>query len=52
MKILWRIWGKALGEKAGKTDTESDMIAIVGTLFIISTILCEWFIIVNILHHW
>ena len=29
---VWRLWAKALGEKSGTTDSESDLIAIIRTV--------------------
>lgn len=52
MKKIWRVWAKALGEKAGTTDKESDMIAIIRTLIILTYILTNLCIIAGIVRHW
>jgi hypothetical protein len=52
MKKLWRIWAKALGEKAGATDTEADKIALVRTIIIACYIITNIFIIAGVIRHW
>jgi hypothetical protein len=52
MKRLWRIWAKALGEKAGNTDNESDRIAFVRTLIVLSYITTNLFIVAGVIRHW
>jgi hypothetical protein len=49
---FWRIWAKALGEKAGSDDRESDRVALVRTLIIISYIITNCFIIAGVIRHW
>ena len=48
---LWRLWAKALGEKAGAND-ESDVVALIRTLIIIQAIICNLFIVANIIKNW
>lgn len=38
MNDLWRLWAKALGEKAGNSDKEADHIAMIRTALIIFTL--------------
>jgi hypothetical protein len=52
MKKIWRVWAKALGEKSGTTDKESDMIAIIRTIIILTYILTNLFIVTGIVRHW
>jgi hypothetical protein len=52
MPKLWRLWAKALGEKASSCDTESDKIAWVRTFLISQAIVTNGFIIANAIHHW
>lgn len=52
MQKFWRLWAKALGEKAGATKQESDKIAIIRTLIIISYFLTNLFIIAGVIRHW
>ena len=49
---LWRLWSKALGEKFGATDQESDLIALVRTCIVLSYIITNMFIIAGIIRHW
>lgn len=52
MKKLWRIWAKALGEKASTDDTEADVIAGIRTLIVIVNFITCFFIMANIIHNW
>jgi hypothetical protein len=49
---LWRLWSKALGEKSGATDQESDQIAFIRTLIVLTYIITNLFIISGIIRHW
>jgi hypothetical protein len=49
---LWRVWSKALGEKSGATDQESDQIACIRTIIVLTYIITNLFIISGIIHHW
>jgi hypothetical protein len=49
---LWRLWIKALGEKSGATDQESDRIAVIRTAIVLSYIITNCFIIAGIIRHW
>ena len=51
-KSTWRIWAKALGEKSGKTDRESDTIAGIRTLILISYMVTNVAIVANAIRHW
>lgn len=52
MKKIWRIWAKALGEKAGTTDKESDVIAITRTVIVLTYIITNICIVAGIIRHW
>jgi len=52
IKRLWRIWAKALGEKSGNTDKESDKIAVIRTIILLSYIITNCFIIAGVVRHW
>jgi hypothetical protein len=43
---MWRLWAKALGEKAGLSDTEADKVAKIRTALIVYTMITNTFIIV------
>lgn len=49
---FWRVWAKALGEKAGATNEEADKVAIIRTLIILSYIVTNCFIIAGVIRHW
>jgi hypothetical protein len=56
MRILlhktWRLWAKALGEKVGNTDIESDRIACIRTVIVLTYIITNCFIIAGVVRHW
>jgi hypothetical protein len=52
MTKLWRIWAKALGEKAGATDQEADLIACFRTVIVLTYIITNFFIIASVIRHW
>jgi hypothetical protein len=49
---MWRIWAKAIGEKQGNSDEESDKIALARTIIILSYIITNTFIIAGVIRHW
>lgn len=49
---MWKLWAKALGEKASKDNKESDKIAFIRTLLITQAIITNFFIIANTIHQW
>ena len=49
---MWRLWAKALGEKASNSDMESDKVAWIRTFLILQSIVANFFIIANVLRHW
>jgi hypothetical protein len=52
IKSFWRLWAKALGEKSGNTDIESDRIACIRTIIVLSYIITNCFIIAGVIRHW
>ena len=58
MKTLWRIWAKALGEKASENDCEADRVAFIRTLIVlchvitICYVITNLFIIAGVIRHW
>ena len=52
MKKIWRIWAKALGEKASPCDKESVIVAGVRTLIVFVYIITNLVIMSGIIHHW
>lgn len=49
---MWRLWAKALGEKASQDSKESDKVAIIRTLIIISYLITNIFIVAGVIRHW
>jgi len=52
MKAIWRLWAKALGEKASIDDKESDIIAVIRTVIVFVNFITCFFIMANIIHNW
>lgn len=46
--MSWKIWAKALGEKASNDSKTADKVALIRTAFIVLTIVTEIHIIVNV----
>jgi len=49
---LWRLWAKALGEKASDNSAEADDVAIFRTVLAAINLVTCIFIIASILRHW
>jgi hypothetical protein len=49
---MWRLWAKALGEKASKTNNEADKVAFIRTLLVLQAVITNTCIVIGILHHW
>ena len=49
---FWRLWAKALGEKAGKSDKEADRVALIRTLIVLCYIITNIFIVAGVIRHW
>jgi hypothetical protein len=52
LKRLWRIWAKAMGQKATDHDGEADIAAIIRTVFWVVNLITCFFIIANTIRHW
>ena len=52
LRKVWRIWAKALGEKAGATKQEADMVAIVRSAIVLCYIITNCFIVAGVIRHW
>ena len=51
-RSAWRIWAKALGEKAGRNDREADTVAIIRTVILVSYMVTNVAIVANAVRHW
>ena len=49
---LWRIWAKALGERASADMFEADRIALIRTLIVGVNFITCFFIMANTIRHW
>jgi hypothetical protein len=52
IRRFWRLWAKALGEKAGATKQEADRVAMIRTLIVTSYLITNAFIIAGVIRHW
>lgn len=52
MRLLWRLWAKALGEKAHKKDHVADQIALIRTIIFASYLITNAFIVAGVIRHW
>jgi hypothetical protein len=49
---MWRLWAKSLGEKAGSSKNEADIIALIRTAILFIYIITNLFIIAGVIRHW
>jgi len=49
---MWRLWCKALGQKASNDDTEADNIAHLRTLIFLTYLITNIFIVAGVVRHW
>jgi hypothetical protein len=49
---MWKLWAKALGEKASNDNDEADKIAIIRTLIVACYIITNIFIVAGVIRHW
>ena len=52
MKIIWRLWAKAIGEKAHKKDNIADKVALIRTFIFATYLLTNCFIVAGVIRHW
>jgi hypothetical protein len=52
LRKFWRLWAKALGEKATPDDKEADVVASVRTCIVLIYIITNIFIVAGIVKHW
>jgi hypothetical protein len=51
-RSLWRLFAKALGEKASKCDRESDAVAAIRAIIVLTYLITNSFIVVGVIRHW
>jgi hypothetical protein len=49
---MWKLWAKALGEKASSNNNEADRIAIIRTLIVMVYVITNFFIVAGVIRHW
>ena len=49
---MWRLWCKALGEKASDKNYEADHIAIIRTIIFTTYFMTNAFIVAGVVRHW
>lgn len=49
---MWRLWCKALGNKATTCDKESDRVAIIRTIVLAAYMLTNAVIVAGVVRHW
>ena len=53
LKLMWRLWAKALGQKDGRDVKEADKIAIIRTFIMVQLVITNGFIIAgNVKNLW
>ena len=51
-RSTWKVWAKALGEKASKCDAESDRVAVIRTVIFATYLTTNLFIVAGVVRHW
>ena len=51
-RIIWRLWCKALGEKASNNDSDADRVALIRTFIFITYLITNIAIVANAVRHW
>lgn len=49
---MWRLWAKALGEKAHQKNQVADKVAVIRTVIFLSYLITNAFIIAGVIRHW
>ena len=49
---MWRLWAKAIGEKASDDDREADCVAWIRTAIIACYVITNMFIVAGVIRHW
>lgn len=49
---MWRLWAKALGEKAHKDNKQADKVAFIRTLIFLQVVITNLLIGTNIIINW
>jgi hypothetical protein len=49
---FWKLWARALGEKVGEDNRRADRVAWIRTFIVLQAVICNIFIVINILLSW
>lgn len=49
---FWKLWAKALGEKAFPANNDADKVAFIRTFLIIQAVITNIFIVAGVVRHW
>ena len=49
---IWRLWAKALGQKASDSDSEADIVAWIRTLILVTYLVTNCLIVAGVVRHW
>jgi len=49
---MWKLWSKALGEKASDDNKEADKVAIIRSAIVMCYIITNMFIVAGVIRHW
>lgn len=49
---MWRLWCKALGEKATECNKEADRVAIIRTIILATYMIANAFLVAGVIRHW
>ena len=49
---FWKTWARALGEKIGEDSRRADKVAWIRTFIVLQAVICNLFIVINIILHW
>jgi hypothetical protein len=52
IKYFWRLWAKALGEKAHKKDHVADKVAVLRSVIFTTYLVTNCFIVAGVIRHW
>jgi hypothetical protein len=52
LKAAWRLWAKALGEKASPDNKEADLVACIRTIIVVTYLMTNIVIVAGVIHHW
>lgn len=50
--MMWRLWAKALGEKAHQNDDVADKVAILRSFLFATYLITNFFIVAGVIRHW